>query len=80
MTATQVMQKIRKVARKLSYSVTELPQKGSHVKVTVNDHCKTTVSHHPGEMPKGDLRLIEGQLEHCLGENWMTAPKKGTKP
>lgn len=80
MTATQVMQKIRKAARKLGLMVTEKPQKGSHVKVTINDHCITTVSHHPGEMPKWTLDDIEDQLAHCLGKNWMTAPKKGPKP
>lgn len=48
------------------------PKRGSHHKVIVAGHCKTTVSMHSGDIPKGTLGAIEEQLTHCLGEGWLT--------
>jgi hypothetical protein len=45
--------------------------KGSHRRYTVGDHCSTTVSWHPGDIPDGTLSKIEEQLQHCLGSDWL---------
>jgi len=45
--------------------------KGSHRRYTVGDHCSTTVSWHPGDIPDGTLNKIEEQLQHCLGSDWL---------
>lgn len=72
MTAKQVVRRMRQVGSSLGKHVVESPGKGAHRKYTVAGHCKTTVSHHAGDIPVGTLRKIEKDLAHCLCEGWLT--------
>jgi hypothetical protein len=69
--AREVVKRIRKVARIQRLDVDERLGEGSHRRYTVGDHCSTTVSWHPGDIPDGTLSKIEEQLQHCLGRDWL---------
>jgi len=62
---------MRKQARDRGVDVEILRQKGSHMRVRVGD-CETTVQMHKGrDIPRGTLRAIQEQTEHCLGRKWL---------
>ncbi|MGH3814702.1 MAG: hypothetical protein ACRDUV_20020 [Pseudonocardiaceae bacterium] len=71
MNAREVVKRIRKAARAQRFDVDERLSKGSHRRYIVADHCSTTVSWHPGDIPDGTLNKIEEQLSHCLGSDWL---------
>ena len=62
---------MRRQARDRGVEVAIVRQKGSHMRVKVGD-CETTAQTHKGrDIPRGTLRAIQNQTEHCLGRGWL---------
>jgi len=58
---------------RLARGGTKLRQKGSHARYACAcGKYKTTVPMHTGDLGKGLLKAIEGDLAPCLGEKWLT--------
>lgn len=79
LTATQVLQLVRKVARKQGYRVVPLTgrSKGSHQIYVLREATSTEVGrfsvtdHGSKDVSWGVLRTIEDGLAAVLGEKWM---------
>jgi predicted RNA binding protein YcfA (HicA-like mRNA interferase family) len=66
MTANEVIRILRRAG------CSERQGKGSHIIFwSPTRHCTTVVSNHRGDVPKGTLKAIEADMEHCLGKGWL---------
>lgn len=70
MTALDVIRVLR------SYGCVEVRQRGSHkMFVSPCGKCRTPVSDHRGDIPRGTLANIERLMAPCLGPKWLTGSK-----
>jgi predicted RNA binding protein YcfA (HicA-like mRNA interferase family) len=66
MTAREVIRILKRLG------CVEIRQTGSHkMFVSPCGKCRTPVSDHTGDIPRGTLHKIEKDLAPCLGPNWL---------
>ncbi|MQA86215.1 MAG: addiction module toxin, HicA family [Streptosporangiales bacterium] len=61
----------RAIERRGGYVIRQVGSHRRYEAVSGETKCRTVVSQHPGDMPKGTLRQIEKDMEPVFGKGWL---------